>query len=222
MEGVVQIAGIIDLDEAEMVAAAGADFLGFPLRLKDGREDLSEDEARAIIAAVATPSVCITYLQRAAEVASLCDALNAPWVQLHAPISSGELRSLRASRPDLGIIKSLVVTRDNLQALEQEVIDLSPHVDAFITDTYDPATGRSGATGKTHDWAVSQQLVECSPRPLILAGGLHPENVYDAIVDVKPAGVDAHTGVEAADGRKDEALVRRFVSEAARGFSALV
>ena len=221
MKGVVQIAGIIDLDEAEMVAAAGADFLGFPLRLKDGREDLSEDEAREIIAAIATPSVCITYLQRAAEIASLCDALSAPWVQLHAPISRGELRALRASRPDLGIIKSLVVTRDNLQALEQEVIDLSPHVHAFITDTYDPATGRSGATGKTHDWAVSRRLVECSPRPVILAGGLHPENVYDAIVSVKPAGVDAHTGVEAPDGRKDKALIRRFVSEAARGFSAL-
>jgi phosphoribosylanthranilate isomerase len=54
---------------------------------------------------------------------------------------------------------------------------------------------------------------------VILAGGLTADNVRAAIAAVRPAGVDAHTGVEGPDGRKDPALVRRFVAEARRGFA---
>ena len=70
----------------------------------------------------------------------------------------------------------------------------------------------------THDWEVSRRLVEYSPKPIILAGGLDPDNVRDAILQVGPAGVDAHTGVEGADGRKSHALVTRFVAAARDGF----
>jgi phosphoribosylanthranilate isomerase len=92
-------------------------------------------------------------------------------------------------------------------------------VEAFITDTFNPSTGASGATGLTHDWEVSREIVRVSPRPVILAGGLTPDNVGAAIRAVSPAGVDCHTGVEGADGRKNERLVRRFVEEANRAFS---
>ncbi|MFB3041350.1 MAG: phosphoribosylanthranilate isomerase, partial [Candidatus Poribacteria bacterium] len=96
--------------------------------------------------------------------------------------------------------------------------ELSPYVDAFITDTFDPSTGRSGATGKLHDWSISQRLVDISPKPVILAGGLTADNVREAILQVKPAGIDSHTGVEGLDGRKKPRLVRKFVAEAREGF----
>ena len=99
--------------------------------------------------------------------------------------------------------------------------EFGPHVDAFITDTWDPQTGARGATGKTHDWDVSRRIVETAARPVILAGGLTPENVGHAILQVGPAGVDAHTGVEKPDGMKDPALVRAFVEEARRAFAVL-
>jgi len=94
-----------------------------------------------------------------------------------------------------------------------------PFVDAFLTDTFDPQSGRSGATGKIHDWEVSRRLAEISPRPLILAGGLNPGNVREAIRRVQPAGVDAHTGLEGPAGRKDAARVAAFVAEARAGFA---
>ena len=84
-----------------------------------------------------------------------------------------------------------------------------------------PPTGACGATGRTHDWSVSRKLVELSSRPVILAGGLMPDNVRQAIQQVRPAGVDAHTGVEGPDGRKDPAPIRRFVAEARAAFHAL-
>jgi phosphoribosylanthranilate isomerase len=88
------------------------------------------------------------------------------------------------------------------------------HADALILDTYDPVTGRHGATGKTHDWAVSRRVVEVVNVPVILAGGLTPENVAEAIRTVRPWGVDVHTGVERPDGSTDHERVRAFVSAA--------
>ena len=99
-------------------------------------------------------------------------------------------------------------------------VELAPLVDGFITDTYSPETGASGATGRTHDWAVSRRLVQLSPKPVILAGGLTPANVRQAIAAVRPAGVDVHTGVEDASGRKDRDKVLAFVAEAKAGFRA--
>ena len=90
-------------------------------------------------------------------------------------------------------------------------------MDGFITDTYAPETGASGATGRTHDWAVSRRLVQLSPKPVILAGGLTPANVRQAIATVGPAGVDVHTGVEDASGRKDRGKVLAFVAAARAG-----
>src|SRR5215467_14127433 len=101
--GLVQIAGVIDRQEAEMLVAAGVDWLGFPFRLALHREDLPEAEAARIVRALPPPhaAVLITYLDRAAEVADLCRALGVRRVQLHGPIAPAELAALRAQDPDL-------------------------------------------------------------------------------------------------------------------------
>lgn len=98
---------------------------------------------------------------------------------LHGAVSPEILARLKTFAPALQIIKSLIVHESNLADLTAVVEDLAPYVNAFITDTFDPATGASGATGKTHDWTVSRKLVELSPKPVILAGGLNPSNVYE-------------------------------------------
>lgn len=188
MRDAIQIAGIRDREEAELVIASGAEFVGFPLRLKDGREDLSEASARDIVRAIGQRgrSVVITYLSVADEIVELTDFLGVGWVQLHGPIAQSELERLRRVRPGLEVIKTLVVRGDDPRPLIDEMNRLAAHVEAFITDTYDAATERTGATGKVHDWNVSAQLVRSSPRPVILAGGLRPENVTEAIRVVGP------------------------------------
>ena len=112
----------------------------------------------------------------------------------------------------------LVVGLHSAAVLERLVSELAPLVDAFLTDTFAPDTGAAGATGRTHDWSVSRRMVELSPRPVILAGGLTAENVRRAIEEVRPAGVDVHTGVEDASGRKSRDKVLAFVAEAEAGF----
>jgi len=176
---------------------------------------LSEDAAAAIIRSLSPghEAVLITYLSRCEHVLALAAKLGVRIVQLHGDVEAAELERIRQADPTLTIIKSLVVGLQEDAMLERTITTLSPLVNAFITDTYDPTSGASGATGKTHDWQVSRRLVERSPRPVILAGGLTPGNVREAIAQVRPAGVDVHTGVEDVGGRKSETKLRRFVEE---------
>lgn len=203
-----------------MLQHCGVRYLGFPLRLAVHREDLSEREAATIIKGLAPPrfGVLITYLDEANEIAAFCHFLGARIVQLHGEIDRDELKQLKSLAPALTVIKSLIVGMHDDKTLEAMVRELSPFVDAFITDTFDPESGASGATGKTHDWRVSRRLVEISNRPVILAGGLTPENVKSAILEARPAGVDSHTGVEDAAGRKSREKVAKFLAEARNAF----
>lgn len=221
MRGWVQVAGIRDQAEARLVLEAGADLLGFPFRLPVHREDLTETEAARLIAAlgIGAHAVLITYQERSGEILELARRLGVGWVQVHGRITVGELCRLRAARPELKLIRSLVI-RDGAAAPLAELRACEPLVDAFLTDSHDPLTGADGATGRVHDWTVSRALREASARPLLLAGGLHPGNVAAAIHAVSPAAVDAHTGLEDKEGRKDAALLAAFVREARQAFAA--
>jgi len=223
MKNLIQIAGVIDTEEAELLMNAGVDYLGFPLRLPVNKEDLTEEEAIDVIKIITPPhrAVLITYLDNAEEIIAFCEKLNVKIVQLHGKISKDELEKTKSLKPSLEIFKSLVVAENNYTELENMVKTLSPWIDAFITDTFDPTTGAEGATGKTHDWSISKKLVEISTKPVIIAGGLNPSNVKNAILKIRPAGVDVHTGVESKDGRKIYELVKKFVEESKEGFTEI-
>ena len=223
MKGLVQIAGIRSLEEARTLLQAGVDWLGFPLRLELHREDLPAEEVSRIIASlgIGDRAVLITYLADAPAIAALAAMLGCRRVQLHGDITAGEAHRLKEADAGLYLIKALVVRLGNLDELLNDLRDFAPFVNAFITDTWDAQTGARGATGKTHDWEASRRIVESTVRPVILAGGLTAANVGRAIVQVRPAGVDSHTGLEAPDGAKDPALVRAFVEESRKAFALL-
>lgn len=214
---------MIDRREADLLVACGVTWLGFPLRLAHHREDLTDAEAAAIVRRLpdGARAVLITYLDRAGEIAALAASLGVAAVQLHGDVAPREIEALRVRAPGLLIVKSLIVRPGDAMALERVARELSPLVDGFLTDTFDPATGATGATGRTHDWSVSARLVAATDRPVILAGGLRPSNVAEAIARVRPAAVDVHTGVEGPDGRKRPDLVEAFVAAARAAFAAL-
>ncbi|GAA2965953.1 phosphoribosylanthranilate isomerase [Actinokineospora diospyrosa] len=221
MHGLIQVAGIIDQAEADMIIEEGADWLGFALRLPAKNEDLSEADAAAIVKKIqpAHKGVIITYLTDADEIKAFCAEMGVDAIQLHGDITPAELRKLRGIAPELYLLKSLVVKTDNIGELTGVVEHAAEWVDMFITDTFNPATGAKGATGLVHDWDISAELARVSPRPLMLAGGLTPDNVAAAIEKVRPAAVDAHTGLENATRRKDRLKVRKFVTESRKAFA---
>ena len=97
-------------------------------------------------------------------------------------------------------------------AILQTLDALRAHAERFVLDTYHPTL--LGGTGLTQDWSRLRAVCARAPRPIMLAGGLTPENVADAIRAARPAGVDVSSGVEVAPGRKDPAKVRRFIHNA--------
>jgi phosphoribosylanthranilate isomerase len=219
----IQIAGVQDWEEADLLVSCNVNYIGFPFRLDYHSEDIGEDEAAAIIQAFppTTQAVLITYLKKAKELINLSRKLNIKIIQLHADVPLKELRQIKTNHPKLRIIKSLIIGKTSEKILLKNMQSWSSLVDAFLLDTFDPESGASGATGKTHDWEISRILVENSKRPVILAGGLTPANVHQAILTVHPAGVDVHSGVEDHHGRKDRRLVERFISEARKAFKMI-
>lgn len=217
----VQIAGVSTLEEAQFCEQVGVDALGFTVRLPTGIHDgLTEAKARSIIAALPPfiATVVITYVGTAREAADLCRYLGASSLQLHGDFPTHEIPVLRAALPHLKIIRAVHVTGPEARAKARS---LERQVDALILDTFDPDTGRHGATGKTHDWNVSRQLVETSRVPIILAGGLTADNLGEAIRVVQPWGVDVHTGVEDEDGHRSFDKIRAFVAAAKAARSAV-
>ncbi len=200
-----------------MLASHGVDWVGFPLRLDIHKPDVSESNAKCLMHEVlqrAMTPVLITYVQEANELLDLADELGVDHIQLHGPVSVENCRLIKQNRPKWTIIKSLVVGHP----LEPDPLvladSLQPYVDWFITDTYDPATGASGATGKVHDWNLAAALVKSVNKPVMLAGGLSGHNVAAAIGKTNCAGVDAHSKLEDRYGKKQSNKVSAFVRKA--------
>jgi len=223
MKNAIQVAWVIDKQEIELLQSVWVEYLWFPLRLPVNVPDQTEEEAKELIKEIKNPykSVVITYLDNAQEILDFCEQLWVNIIQLHWYISKQQLEIIKERNKDLYIIKSLVVRWDNIEELEKMVVELSPYIDAFITDTFDPKTWAEWATGKTHDWNISKRLVELSKKPVIIAWWLNPTNVRKAIQEIKPAWVDAHTWLEWKDWRKDKDLVTKFVEEARIGFASI-
>ena len=221
---IIQVAGVLDERDLEVLTVAGVTHIGFPLRLEVNSEEIPERRAADLIRSLPrsiTP-VLITYLREAARIVDLCRFLGCWTVQLHGAVTPDEVCRLKSLAGDLSIWKSLVVGKWTVDDLVQQVEEHASLVDAFITDTFRPETGASGATGRVHDWRISRKLVQISPRPLILDGGLTPANVAEAIGATGAAGVDAHTGLEGADGHKDKDLVVQFAANAHRAWAESV
>ncbi len=214
LDGLIQVAGVQDLAEARTCLNAGADLIGIPLRLPVNAEDLSEAEAASISRQLPGKCCLITYLDEPDEIAAFVRELEVSFLQLHGDIDPAILPHVRQALPGVILIKSLIVGRDPVARLEQVIAQCAPAVHAFITDSFNPETGAEGATGLLHDWSVSRHLIQTSPCPVILAGGLNAGNVAAAIRATGARAVDSHTGVEDASGRKTASLVGAFVRAA--------
>jgi len=216
----IQIAGIRNQYEADLIVSEGVKYIGFPLRLDFHEEDIDENEVARIIHGLPSgiTSVLITYENNPCEIIQMIEHLKCDIIQFHGDIEVKSLKIIRRFKPTIGIVKSLIVENDNFYDLKQKMLEFDEYVDAYILDTYDPITKAKGATGKTHDWEISRNLVLATFKPVILAGGLDPTNVARAIREVNPFGVDVHSGIENEEGGKDRKKLRMFIQRAKQTF----
>ena len=201
----VKICGITDPEDLDSVVDLGADAIGLTVdvpvetpREIDAREAASLAEATPPFVA----TVLVTMPDIPEDAVELADQVQPDAVQVHGDMAPDDLASLSETvRGD--VIKA--VSPDDAEAYDTVA-------DALLVDSLDESG--AGGTGEAHDWARTAELVETLSSPVVLAGGLTPSNVADAVETVRPFAVDVASGVESRPGRKAPDAVGSFIRRA--------
>ncbi len=206
-----KICGIRSEREAAMSVKAGADALGFLVGITHQAEDrITAERCRELILTLPpfVSRVMVTHLTDPAELEEKVKFTLADTLQLHEELPVKTIAALRERLPYLKIIKAVHVAGSREECIRR-ALSFEPYVDGILLDTIAP--GRIGGTGLTHDWSISAAIREKLSKPVILAGGLKPENLKAAMETVRPYGVDVNSGVEGSTGEKDEGRVSAFI-----------
>lgn len=210
----VKICGITNATDARTAARLGADIIG--LNLYTGPRCITMEQARAIVAVLPpfVSAVALLGKDDAARAGELCRVCKFDGVQLHGfdgPESEAEWVEAIAELRDVVVIKPIRVRQ------ESDVTRMSRfRADVYLLDAYVP--GKEGGTGQTFDWALARTAT--THGPVMLAGGLRPDNVAEAVRRVRPYAVDCSSGVESEPGKKDRAKLAEFIRNAKQALMA--
>lgn len=201
----VKICGVTSARDARMIAEAGADYIGINFWPGSKRhvsivrgQDVAE-AARAVNEDIGVVGVFVN--QSPIEIRYMIDVLDLDYVQLHGD----EPSAVVAEFAEMAIKAVPLATDDDVA----RVGDLP--CDVVLVDS--PSAGYGGS-GRVASWTLAHMAASSSGKDIILAGGLNPDNVVQAISEVAPWGVDVASGVEIEPGCKDPTLVRRFIERA--------
>ena len=200
-----KMCGTTRLEDALAAARYGVDALGFILYAKSPR--YVPPEKVAAICGQLPPFVdrIGVIVNESIETAiRLVDIAGLSYLQLHGSESSRYCRELKNALPHLKLIKAFRVGE---QTSRDEFTPYEGLVDSFLLDTY--MKGNQGGTGRVFDWSLIAGLN--LNNSIILAGGLTPENILDAISTVLPYGVDINSGVELQPGKKNHARLKEMI-----------
>lgn len=190
----VKICGITSLQDAEAAVEAGAAALGFVFWPKSPRF-IDPHRARAIVSSLPpfVAPVGVFVNQPAAHVRGVAALVRLGAVQLH-----GDEDVLYVAGMDCPVIKAVSIDD------EPDRIDIWPRRTTLLLDAHDPLS--RGGTGRTIDWSAAAPIA--ARRRTLLAGGLTPDNVAEAVARVQPFGIDVSSGVERSPGVKDHVRIR--------------
>ena len=195
----VKICGLTSEADRDAVVRAGADAVGFISDVPvDTPREISASTAERLVAGVPpfVTSVLVTMPESVQDAVDLQSDVGADAVQIHGTLSPAKVGGLRA-RLDVPVIAAI-----DLSADIEAYADVA---DAVLVDSTSEDGG--GGTGETHDWERTRAVRSEIEPPLILAGGLTPENVEAAVETVGPFAVDTASGVERTGGEKDDEAV---------------
>lgn len=215
----IKICCMASIAEAKLALEAGADALGFVMRMPSGPGPITESLARQIIATVpaGVPTFMLTSEIEADAIVAQLHTTGANTVQIVDFVTPRTRQRLRDAMPGLRIVQVVHVTGP--ESVDEARIAAETS-DMILLDSGNPTAKirELGGTGRVHDWTVSRKIREAIKVPLWLAGGLQPDNVAAAIVAVRPYGVDVCSGLRTG-GALDPDKVRAFAA-AARGAHA--
>ncbi|WP_251343017.1 phosphoribosylanthranilate isomerase [Haloplanus halophilus] len=203
-----KICGVTTEADLRAVSEAGADAVGIVTEVSvDTPREVAPDRAADLVAA-APPflsTVLVTMPDSPSRAVELAGAVTPDAVQIHGGFDVEDVRYVRReARTD---VITAVDAADIARARAHDDV-----ADAVLIDS--TTDSGAGGTGETHDWGAAADLVDDLSAPVVLAGGLTPENVAEAARTVGPYAVDVSSGVERRGGEKDHEAVRAFVRNA--------
>lgn len=208
----VKICGITKPSQGEAIANLGATDLGF-ICVPTSPRYVTPHQIQTVVQQLSRSISCIGVFANTTidEICQVFRQGNLTAVQLHGHESPEFCRQLRRRLPfGVEIIKAIRVKDPAALAQADAYIDAYIEVvDTLLLDAYHP--GQLGGTGQPLDWAALEKF---SPKcPWLLAGGLTPENILDALKQVNPTGIDLSSGVERSPGDKDLTKVARLFAQ---------
>ncbi len=207
----VKICGITREEDLAVAVAAGADAVGFLVGVPSSPRNLTLERAERLLKQVPVfvDSVVVTIPDSIDSLVKIYNRLRPTAIQIHGE-KQFQASVIRNKIGDVHLIKTVYAKTGNVTAA---VIEDSKAFDAILLDSF--TKGQYGGTGVVHDWELSRQIKQTiEPTPLILAGGLKPENVKEAILTVQPYAVDVASGVELRPAVKDPKKVLAFIENA--------
>jgi phosphoribosylanthranilate isomerase len=198
----VKICGITNRDDALAAVDAGADALGFILYAPSKRF-IPIEQALAIVETlppfVQTVAVTVDATREFSNLAWRKQLKQFNLAQLHGHESPVHVRAVSKYLPVIKVFAA------------NEAANISPDSYAASAFMLDTPSKNHGGTGRVFDWSLAAEFKKRTTKPLILSGGLNPENVATAIETVQPYAVDVASGVESSPGKKDRARLRDFI-----------
>lgn len=211
----VMITGITQIEDALKACSLGVDALGFLAEQVYASESISPEVATSITKSLSAMCECllVTHLVGVQKIVHLASIIGVTTIQLPGNITPEGVIAIKNSLPDIKVIKSIHVLDNYCMEDVERYIGIA---DMIELDTIDIATSRIGGTGRTHDWNISRKIVQKYGYkvPIILAGGLHSDNIENAIQTVEPFGVDVSSGVKDSEGIQDNEKLASFVYNA--------
>lgn len=205
----IKICGITRVEDIKVAVNAGVNSLGFVVRTPSSLRNLNLAKAKNLISKVPrdVSRVAVTVSSDSRELEEMIGELNVDFLQLHGFMDLATLRDLSSK---INIIKAINATSKDASELAKIYASIAKVV--LLDSTREDGTG---GTGVVHNWDRSRKIRDSiHPAHMILAGGLTPENVVNAISMVEPYGVDVASGVEEKPGIKDHERMLEFITRA--------
>ncbi len=206
----VKICCISSIAEARLAVAYGASALGLVAEMPSGPGVIGDELISQIAQSVPPPigTFLLTSRTAAKAVVAHQQQVHTNTIQLVDDLTDGTVADVKAALPAIKVVQVIHVTGD---ASVDAALAAASQADALLLDSGNPslAVKELGGTGRTHDWRLSRRIVEQSPVPVFLAGGLNAGNVRQAIEAVQPYGLDLCSGVR-TNGQLDEAKLEAF------------
>jgi len=207
----IKICCISSVNEAKLAIDHGADAIGLVGKMPSGPGPIPDWLIAEIVKTIQPPiaSFLLTSEQSSEEIIYHVKKVDTNTVQIVDELTTGTYSDIRTALPHLKIVQVIHVTDE--ESID-EAIRISPNVDALLLDSGNPKASLKtlGGTGNVHNWDISREIVKAVDIPVFLAGGLHANNVRQAIETVRPFAVDICSGVR-TEGRLDPGKLDAFI-----------